>query len=113
MQSGKGNVPDAAGHRAKMIRVRSNPMDHGQTLRPTPGAQILPRLLLAAKPRLEFLNGRNVFSFQLLRCLIHSQIISSFVRLTNIDIHKIFFGSEASMYKKKSNISIFSCETKP
>jgi hypothetical protein len=63
MQSVKGNVPDDAGNRAKMIYTGSNQMDHGQTLRPTLGGQILPRLLLAAKPRLEFLNGKNVFFF--------------------------------------------------
>jgi hypothetical protein len=52
--------------------------------------QILPTLLLAAKPRLEFLNGKNVFSFQRPPCLVYSQITSSFVRLTNIDIYYFF-----------------------
>jgi hypothetical protein len=84
-----------------------------KTLRPALGGQILPALLLTAKQRLEFLNGKNVFSFQLLRSFIHGPIISSFVRLTNIDILIFFEGSEASMYKKTSHISIFSCITKP
>jgi hypothetical protein len=84
-----------------------------KTLRPALNGQILPALLLAAKQRLESLNGKNVFYFQRPRCFIPGPIISSFVRLTNIDIHKIFFEGEASMYKKTSNISIFSCITKP
>jgi hypothetical protein len=113
MQSGKGNVPDAAGHRAKMTSVRSNPMDHGQTLRPALGGRILPALLLAAQPRLEILNGKNVFSSQLLRRYVQSHLISYSLRLTNIDIHKIFSWIKAIMYKKTSNISIFSCITKP
>jgi hypothetical protein len=84
-----------------------------KTLRPALGGQILPALLLAAEPRLEILNGKNVFSFQLLRCFIRGSIISTFVRLTNIDIHKFFLRNEAVIYKKTSNISIFSCITKP
>jgi hypothetical protein len=84
-----------------------------KALRAALGGQILPALLLAAKPRLEFPNGKNVLSSQVLRRYVQGQLISYSLRLTNIDIHKIFFGSEASMYKKKSNISIFSCITKP
>jgi hypothetical protein len=52
--------------------------------------QILPALLLAAKQRLEFLNGKNVFSFQRPRCFNPGPIISTFVRLTNIDIYYFF-----------------------
>jgi hypothetical protein len=84
-----------------------------RTLRPALNGQILPAWLLAARPLLEFLNGKNVFSFQLLRCFFRGNTISYFVRLTNIDIHKIFLRNEAVMYKKTSNISIFSCITKP
>jgi hypothetical protein len=84
-----------------------------KTLRPALDGQILPALFVAAQPRLEFLNGEDVFSFQRPRSFTYGSIISSFVRLTNIDIHKIFFGTEAVMYKKTSNISIFSCITKP
>jgi hypothetical protein len=75
--------------------------------------QISPALLLAAQPRLELLNGQNVFSFQWSRCFIQGDTTSYFVRLTNIDIHKIFLRNEAVMYKKTSHISIFSCITKP
>jgi hypothetical protein len=75
--------------------------------------QISPALLLAAQPRQEFLNGKNVFFSQGPRCFIQGRIISSSLRLTNIDNHKIFFGGKAVMYKKTSNISIFSCITKP
>jgi hypothetical protein len=78
------------------------------------GGQILQALLLAAKPRLDFPNGKNVLSSsQVLRRYVQGHLISYSLRLTNIDIHKIFFGSEANMYKKTSNISIFSCITKP
>jgi hypothetical protein len=113
MQSLNGQGKDHAGRRAKMISTGSNQMDHGQTLRPALGGQILPTLLLAAKQRLEILNGKNVFSFQRPRCFIHGSILSSFVRLTNIDTLIFFEGNEAVMYKKISNISIFSCITKP
>jgi hypothetical protein len=91
------------------------PLHNGadKTLRPALGGQILQALLLAAKPRLEFPNGKNVLYFQPLGCFIPGSIISSFVRLTNIDILIFFEGSEAIMYKKTSNISIFSCITKP
>jgi hypothetical protein len=86
-----------------------------KTLRAALGGQILQALLLAAKPRLEFPNGKNVLSSsQVLRRYVPGgHLISYYLRLTNIDIHKIFFGSEAIMYKKTSNISIFSCITKP
>jgi hypothetical protein len=82
-------------------------------LRSALDGQILPALLLAAKQRLEFLNGKNVTSFQRLRYFIRGHTISYFVRLTNIDIYYFFWASEAIMYKKTSNISIFSCITKP
>jgi hypothetical protein len=87
--------------------------DRTKTLRPALGGQILPALLFAVKPRPELLDGNKVFSFQRPRCFIHDRIPSPCVRLNNIDIHKNFCGSEAVMYKKTSNISIFSCITKP
>jgi hypothetical protein len=61
-----------------------------KTLRPALNGQILHALLLAAQPRLELLSGKNVLYFQLLLCIIHGKAISYFVRLTNVDIHKIF-----------------------
>jgi hypothetical protein len=50
----------------------------------------LPALLLAAKQRMEILNGTNVISFQRLRCFIRGHTISYFVRLINIDIYHFF-----------------------
>jgi hypothetical protein len=66
-----------------------------KTLRPALGGQILPALLLAAEQRLKFLNGRNVFSFQRARRFIPGAIISSFVRLTNIDIYYFFLRDQS------------------
>jgi hypothetical protein len=76
VQSGKGNVPDDAGRRAKMISVRSNPMDH------QPPAKDEERRTNFDKPADR---PKNDF----------------------------FCENEAVMYKKTSNISIFSCITKP
>jgi hypothetical protein len=46
VQSGKGNVPDKTGHRAKMISVRNNPMDHWQrTWNAGPSLIIINRLV--------------------------------------------------------------------
>jgi hypothetical protein len=98
---------------AQVASAVSSTAGADKTLRPALGGQILPALLLAAKQRQEILNGKNVFSFQRLRRFIRGRTISSFVRLTNIDIYYFFCGNEAVMYKKTSHISIFSCITKP
>jgi hypothetical protein len=82
-----------------------------KTLRPALSGQMA--LLLAAQAHLEFLNGKNMLSFQWPRCFIQGHPTSYFVRLTNIDIYKIVCRNEAVMYKKTSNISVFSCITKP
>jgi hypothetical protein len=61
-------------------------------------------------------NSRTIRKCFLLKCFdvyVQGHVMSYFIRLTNIDIHKIFFGGKAIMYKKTSNISIFSCITKP
>jgi hypothetical protein len=75
---------------AQVASAVSSTAGADKTLRPPLGGQMLPTSLLSAKPRLEFLNGKNMLSFQRTPCLVHSQIISSFVRLTNIDIYYFF-----------------------
>jgi hypothetical protein len=84
-----------------------------KTLRPALSSQISSALLLAAQAPLELLNGKNVLYFQWLRCFIQGHTESYFVRLINIDIYYFFWRNEAVMYKKTSDISIFSCITKP
>jgi hypothetical protein len=100
-----GLVKDRPGGHRTLIRARTALVDPlspqvgsavsstagaDKTLRPALNGQILPALLLAAKQRLEILNGKNVFSFQRPRCFIPGRTISSFVRLTNIDIYYFF-----------------------
>jgi hypothetical protein len=78
-----------------------------KTLRPALGCQILPALLVAAKQRLEILNGKYVFSFQLPRCFTHGSIVSSFVRLTNIDIYYFFDGTKPLCIRKQATLAFF------